>query len=97
MNISMTPTPPPEAAPLDPRADHLGLIAGLKAIKDGQFRCASCRKLSERDAWLVWVPGAVRHGDSPAAVEEACRQNAFNGHTSGWCLPCAKALSYPQP
>lgn len=95
--FKLTPAPPPAEAPIQPEADAAGLIAGLRVGRSGgrggPYRCSACHKLVTADVPSVMVPDGVRIGDDSAAVTEVCRRSAFNGHFSGWCLPCAKKLS----
>lgn len=86
--------PPPAIAPIDQSAEELLLVPGLRAERrSSQFRCASCDKMSPNGSWLVWVPDSVRKGDPAWSVSESCRQGAFNGSGSGWCLKCAQPFS----
>lgn len=88
--------PPPAKAPVDEIAALLGLCSGLRAERNSQYRCASCSKMQPDGSWLIWVSDSVRRGDPAWSVTEAARRNAFNGHSSGWCLACAQSLT-PRP
>jgi hypothetical protein len=95
--FSLKQAPPPDAAPIQPAADRLGLCAGLRVQEDhDQFRCAECNKMQPSGSTLAWVPDGVRRGDPAWSVTESARRGAFNGHSSGWCLSCAQSLS-PRP
>lgn len=85
--------PPPVVAPTDQFAETLGLLQGLRAEKKSyRFRCANCSTMQQSGSWLVWVPDSVMKNDDAEEVIEQCRQSAYNGSGSGWCLPCAKGL-----
>lgn len=91
MNGAMTEVLPPATAPVDQAADTLGLCPGLHAQReDDQYRCACCSEMQPPASWIVWVPDSARKGDPEWSVTEESRQNAYNGHHSGWCLTCAK-------
>lgn len=94
MKFQMQIVPPPEKAPIQSLAAELGLCNGLQAEqRDSQSRCSCCAQMMPKGSWLVWVPDSIRRGDPSWAVTEAARENAFNGHWSGWCLDCARLLS----
>lgn len=84
---------PPKAAPVDQIGETLGLCKGLRVDRaDRPFRCHSCLTMEIRST-IVWVPDGLRIGDSQEVVVEICRQSAYNGCYSGWCLKCAQRLS----
>jgi hypothetical protein len=84
--------PPPAEVPVDQIAETLGLLPGLRAEKDRSGgRCGNCHQF-RTDAWLIWVPDTASLSDSAQSISEQCRMNAFNGHSSGWCLQCARGL-----
>lgn len=88
--------PPPKTVRVDPEAEALGLVPGLRVEKiyqGGQWRCAQCSKMQPGDAGAVSVPDTVRMGDPGWSVTESVRQNSFNGSGSYWCISCAKKLS----
>lgn len=85
---------PPEAAPVQDRAKELGLPDGLRVEaqrRHGQWRCSNCNGM-QPSGDKIWVPDSVRVGDPAWSVTEACRQNAYNGYHSAWCVPCARRL-----
>lgn len=87
--------PPPKTAPVQDRARELGLPDGLKVEtpRDSrQWRCCSCSRMQRPNSEQVWVPDGVLPGDPAWSVTETCRQNAYNGNYSAWCLKCAKSL-----
>lgn len=92
------PVPPPAKAPVQELAESLGVCVGLRVEKSlgGQWRCACCSRMQPAGTWLVWVPDSVRRGDPSWSVTEAARVNAFNGHSSGWCLSCAPKTPRPE-
>lgn len=88
---------PPAKAPIQPDAVVLGLLPGLRVEPSWCLcRCSVCHSAIGNGAPLVWVPDFVRPGDSAEVVTEACRQGAYNGESSGWCLSCADALGKPK-
>lgn len=89
-NIEFIPVPPPSKAQIQSKADELGLVNGLRVEKSrDSYRCACCGEMQVLAEYMVWVPDSVQKGDSPEAIEELCRKNAFTGTGSGWCLKCA--------
>lgn len=86
--------PPPVAAPIQNRAQELGLCDGLrvKLSRHGGWRCSECRQMQRDRAEQVWVPAGVLAHDPAWSVTETCRRNTYNGHFSAWCLPCARRL-----
>lgn len=69
----------------------LGVPSYFKCETDfGQFRCANCSMMQPRGSVLVWVPDGLRQSDPEWAAREAARQNAYNGHVSGWCKECVR-------
>ena len=89
-NFELVEVPPPQKAPVQDIAETLGLVNGLRAHRsDDQFRCAECSKMQPNGSWMVWVPDGTGRSDPAWSVEERCRQNAWNGESSGWCLACA--------
>jgi hypothetical protein len=90
--------PPPEQAPTDELGEAYGLPKGLHFDSTGdEWRCASCSVMQKPDSPLVWVPDGVRRGDPEWSVTESARRNAYNGHSSGWCLKCAQTLKEKPP
>ncbi len=86
----LTRVPPPDKAPVQSEAQEIGLVRGLRVSPaTSSYRCASCRRMRQEGSPMVHVPDSVQRGDPAWSVEEACRQNAFNGTFSGWCLECA--------
>jgi len=97
MFFFMEPVPPPDETPVDELASCYELVEGLRMeMHPDQYRCASCKQMQPRESAIVWVPYGTRPGDPAWSVTERCRQYAYNGEWSGWCLPCAKSLS-PEP
>jgi hypothetical protein len=85
--------PPPAAAPVQPRAKELGLLDGLHAHEtDHPYRCGWCSQMQPSGSLQVWVPDGVRRGDPSWSVKEAARRGAYNGHSTAWCLKCARKL-----
>jgi hypothetical protein len=85
--------PPPKDVPVHQIAETLGLLPGLRADRSmSNFRCSNCSTYQMTGSWLVWVPDGVMSADSAEVIAEQCRQNAYNGHHSGWCIECAKKL-----
>ena len=97
MKFTMTEVPPPKEVPVHQIAETIGLLPGLTAHKDsGGWRCDNCGRMQAgKSVWIVWVPDGVSITDSAENISEACRQSAYNGSGSGWCLKCAKALGHP--
>jgi hypothetical protein len=94
MKAMMQEVPPPTTAPVDDIAETLGLCDGLRPWKaDHQSRCSNCDQMQRSNSWMVWVPDSVKSSDPDWSVTEACRLNAYNGHSSGWCLKCALGFS----
>lgn len=86
--------PPPPETPIQPEADALGLAPGLRVERSRSMgRCGQCREWQFENSLTVWVPDQLRMGDPVEAVTEICRQNAYNGQFSSWCLECALKLS----
>lgn len=94
--LEMVEVPPPDEAPLDPEADALGLERGLQVggIQSDSFRCAECGNMQPAGVRLIWVPDGLYRGAGSDLVQEMCRRNAYNGHSGGWCLKCAKTLGH---
>lgn len=91
--------PPPDKAPEQSEAKKLGLVTGLRAerSRNRPWRCGNCSTMQPGGSTQVWVPDSVRRGDPEWSVTEACRQNAWNGHHTAWCLKCApKAKKKPK-
>ena len=94
--------PPPSEAPVQDKAEQLGLVRGLQVddgeyAMDHQWRCGQCRRMQPIGSPQVWVPDNIRKSDPDWAVTEACRQNAFNGHATAWCLKCAPKADGASP
>lgn len=87
--------PPPAKAPVYSRAQELGLLPWLSVEKPKgyPFRCSNCNEMQSGAEESVWVPDFTRMGESAASIEQAARANAFNGHLSGWCIPCVRKLT----
>lgn len=69
------------------------LCKGLKARRsNSSYRCSSCSQMQPAGALMVWVPDSVQRGDPAWSVTDACERNALNGHSSGWCVRCARSL-----
>lgn len=91
MSLEFREVPPPKEAPRDEIASAFGLVRGLRYEDTGRMsRCSSCSRM--RDGGGAWVPDGLRIGDDAKAVTETCRQNAYNGMSSWWCLECAQQL-----
>lgn len=91
------PVPPPSQAPVQTKAQELGLCQGLRVDStDSGFSCNACDRMQPAGI-QVWVPDLVQEGDSAEAVTEECRKAAYNGEWSGWCLKCAKKLGQAEP
>lgn len=89
-----TEVPPPAQAPIQTRAQELGLPAGLRVETDrSQWRCANCHMMQPGGSEQVWVPDGVCAGDPEWSVTEAARLGAYNGDSSAWCLRCARKFS----
>lgn len=98
MHLQMEEVPPPATLKSDELADSLGLAHGLSAEQaPGGWRCTHCSRFQRDAGIMVWVPDAVKMGDSPEAIYEVARLNAYNGSASGWCLACALKLSRGVP
>ena len=92
------PVPPPLKAPRHARAERLGLLPFFRVDeRSSMFRCANCNQPQKPPTNLVWVPETVLINDPAWAIEEACRENARNGHHAGWCVPCALRLGVLSP
>ena len=90
MRLELTEVPPPDRASIDPRAESLGLVRGLRVeVADHQYRCHSCKEMQPRDGLLVWVPSGTDRRDPEWSVEERCRESEFNGERAAWCIRCA--------
>lgn len=102
MNSPFVIVPPPTVPPknfIDPKAKALGLCDGLRVEHDDedyhQWRCHACGHM--QIGVMVWVPDSVMKGDPQWSVTAACLRNYYNGHHSGWCIPCAKTFKKEQP
>lgn len=86
--------PPPSAAPHHDGSEELGILPCLRANRDdrGGWRCSHCREMQKPGTYLVWVPDNTHISESAESITEASRQGAYNGHSSGWCLSCARKL-----
>lgn len=94
MEFRLEQVPPPDTAPVFPKARDLGLADGLRVeVSNSQYRCGECWKMQPRDSLSVWVPDGVRKGDPVWSVTESCREYAYNGSFTSWCVSCAKSLS----
>jgi len=91
MRLQFEMVPPPVKAPVQPLAASLDLVQGLRVEKSGhsQWRCSCCSQMQKPGSLQVWVPDSVCRGDPEWSVTEACRENAYNGFHSGWCIKCA--------
>lgn len=92
-NFRFEEVPPPSKARVDQIAESYGLCDGLRVeVRNDQYRCGNCSEMQPNKSPLIWVPDSVRMGDPVLSVVEACRRNAYNGSSGGWCLKCAKKL-----
>jgi hypothetical protein len=92
--LEFTRVPAPESAPTVPGAADLDILPFLRFTDQAGTgcRCSNCRRLIHPGDKLIWVPDMVQITDSLADIQEVCRQQAFNGSSSGWCLSCARKL-----
>jgi len=91
ISYRMEEVPPPMSAPVYARSAALGILSCLKAEESRyQYRCGCCNKMQPVRSYIVQVPDFVRSGDPEWSVIEACRINAYNGTSTGWCIKCAK-------
>lgn len=89
---------PPAEVPVDEKARSLGLVDGLRAEESERpYRCDPCNQMQPAGSVIVWVPRGVLPSDPEWSIKETGRENAFNGHWSGWCLGCAKKLGRKGP
>jgi hypothetical protein len=96
--VQGAPVPPPVKAPLYARATRLGLLPFFRVDeRNSPFKCGNCHTFQPGPTNLVWVPDTVLVGDPAWVIEEACRENARNGHHSGWCVLCAARLGVVSP
>ena len=86
--------PPPKEAPVHAESVDHGVHPSLRVETNifSQWRCHQCSRMQPRDSLLVWVPDGVQLRDPDWSVTEASRTSAYNGHLSGWCMPCARKL-----
>lgn len=85
--------PAPTKAPEQKEAGQLGLATGIRVEQSHhQWRCACCLQMQRPNSLAAWLPDSVQQGDPAWSVTEACRQNAYNGSFSAWCIPCAKTI-----
>ena len=84
--------PPPEKAPQFTLAKKLGLHPCLKVDESsGGWRCGYCNKI-QRPGYEVWLGENTSFFDSASDIEESCRQRAYNGESTAWCLSCARGV-----
>lgn len=89
---------PPRQYPSMEEAPDFGLIEGLRPWKtDHGSRCSNCCKLQRSGSWMVWIPDSIMRHDPAWAVTQTCKENRWNGCSSGWCIPCAQSFSPKLP
>ena len=78
------------------REELAAICIRIQEAKGEASRCCNCHSMT--DGPLAWVEDSVRVGDPLWSVEDRQKQSAWNGHFSGWCLPCAfKLLANKEP
>jgi hypothetical protein len=93
MSTRFTEVAPPDSAPVHSSAVKYGILDCLSVLEDADmFRCCQCGRMQPSGSPLVWVPDRIQLGDDLAIIKEIGRREAYNGHSSGWCLNCARRL-----
>jgi hypothetical protein len=96
MELEMKMVSPPEKAPVQSLAASLGLVRGLRVeTAHRQYRCEACSRMQPRGSYEVWVPDWTQRNDPAWAIEERCRESAYNGSWTAWCLSCAPKAPRP--
>lgn len=98
MHMTFVEVSPPDNVPAHSASEKYGVLRCLRVEEDrDMFRCSECGKMQSSGSAMVWVPDRIRLGDDPWAVREVARREAYNGHSSEWCLKCAKKLGSDAP
>lgn len=91
--VRLVPVAPPTKAPSHPKAIELGLLDCLTVRNaTSSHKCGRCAGDVIEGSPSVWVPDGVSLAHSREAIIEQCRLTAYNGHSTSWCVKCAKKL-----
>lgn len=87
------PVDPPAETPFYAKSAKLGVCSALRVdFYRSPFSCGGCNAMQPAHSWMVWVPDAVRPGDSIESVMLKAQRTQYNGTETGWCLKCAPKL-----
>jgi hypothetical protein len=62
-----------------------------------EWRCGECRQPQPIGSVVAWIPDGMSRSQSLGDLVVRCRREAWNGHTTAWCLPCCRTFRPVSP